>query len=354
MRKLSFRLEDSVNQIPRRGYVQTIASALLVLSLFSTATSVNAVDLLSPFKKMFNKEEEGIIWQDKDEFVKLVEQDWGRKHRRAPVNSHPVNLNPNNIAVVLESLRTWGPKKTSAEGKMVAIFTPEKISLLSGKLAQALSQAGLEQDAVFAVADTYQDLGNSGRRATGGRVFVHEGDLNIIFGDILSPAPEGKKQNTSHYSKPHRAGKRMESLGRAFRVASGPGIGFWKEKGSQREDWVVIDIPILSPGLPVAAEKNTQIPTPASSKLQENWQMREEMARLRKELEDSKNRQAAEEPAGIEPARATVPAPPARTETAEKSTMIEQRLSTLRSLHEKKLITDEEYEAKRKEILAEI
>lgn len=99
--------------------------------------------------------------------------------------------------------------------------------------------------------------------------------------------------------------------------------------------------------------------------------MRLEMARMRKQMESQQGAEAGPaappvpqpaEPVNAAPAplRAEPAAVPSETSAGAATSppagaqSMEQRLSTLQALHAKKLITDEEYAAKRKKILDEL
>ena len=74
------------------------------------------------------------------------------------------------------------------------------------------------------------------------------------------------------------------------------------------------------------------------------------MARLRKELKDKEQQTEMPQQQEVQP----IPQGAALPAGSDADDSIEYRLTRLKSLYEKKLITGEEYEAKRMEILGDL
>ena len=329
-----------------RGYSLHIAVKLLLFTTLVVNGAAAQADWLSPLKNMFGNDSELVIWQAPGQYVMVVDQDWLRHHKHPPKNSHPAKVNQREIAISLASLQVMD------QGNKVPVFTTNEVTLLAGKLVEALDKTHRDQDVVFAVVDQHQ-----GRLlSTAGRVFILNGKLNVILGDVLEPADKNPdSEHISFYNAPHRAGKRWEPIDSSLKIITGNGIAYQRNTTTTRNDWVVIDIPAVvaaykGPHIPVAetppAQAGTMPPDKASQLLQERREMLEEMARLKKELEEKD-------------AAAAVTAAPA--EEIKKipgggvaDISLENRLMLLKSLHEKKLITDAEYESKKKEILGDL
>ena len=344
-------IKPSLSRTPVRHPVLCL---LVGYCLLFAGGPVRAVDWLKPLK-VFGDEEEIVVWQGPGIYVKIVEQDRFKRYERPPKNEHPAAIGARDIGAVLASLKT---------GKDGSLFTSGEIAQVAPKLAEALGRVQPRQDVIFAVSDAQ---GKSGRRITAARAFVEAGQLNIVLGDTLQPGGESAPQIIDHRESPWRPGRRRETLDSSQPMGGGPGISFRAGARSPREDWAIIEVRTLA-----AAYRGPQIPlatAPAPAEgaavetnaqlLQERQQMRLEMARMRKQLDAQPGAATgpaappAPQPAAPTAApadiRASSPAPaPAGTQS------VEQRLSTLQSLHEKKLITDEEYAAKKKRILDEL
>jgi hypothetical protein len=378
-----------------------LLGGLLTAFLLAGTHPVAAVDLLSPFKNLLGSDDSTIIWRDNGAFVKITEQDWDRKHTKAPRNQHPAQINPNELALALAAIETWDTEGLS--NRQIHVFSQHSIQQLVTPLVEALNRADPDQDVVFAITDEHEEL--SGVRTTAGRMFMQDGELNIIFGDVL--ASGGYDDDTSHYAKPHRAGKRMESLSRSTRVAAGPGMRLWETEFSSRDDWLIVHMgqteaayrgaPIQSISPPVQAQSTARVApaasvasAPVSGDQLQRWQQREEMARARKQMEATQGAApAVVAPAAPAPAPvATTPAPAARpvpvpvrtpaptasaappiaaavqtapvynsslpTAESHNDKRVDERLTTLKSLHDRGLITKDEFDAKRREILDQL
>ena len=362
---------QTLTSVSRAGrnwhYLLKVTPVLFALLTVNTY----AVDLMAPFrglKGLFGDEDNVVVWQGQGQYIKIVEQDWDRDHKRAPKNDHPASISAPHIAVVLASLQAWRPEDSPESDRSVPLFTNEEVSLFSPMLADALTKAGPKQDVVFAFAGIHDDFSSDRNRTTAGRMFMNEGLLNIIFGDILQPT-DGDADDISHYAKPHRAGKRMEPTSRDIVVNIGLGIRHYTVFERPRVDWIMIDVPAM-----IAAYRGPEIITPApvvsvttpagDPLSKENRKLREELARLRKEnagstapaqaavaLPQIGNTQAAPFNADVSANRQI--SPPAVT-AAPAAADVQGRLQLLKELHDKGLITDQEYDAKRKEIVDQI
>jgi len=363
----------------------------LLLCLLFVCAPVQAVDWLAPLKG-FGKEPEIVVWQGPGMYVKIVEQDRYKKYERPAKNAHPAAISAQDIAVVLASLTTGNSGGTV--GKGAPLFTSGEIGQVAPKLAEAFAKAQERQDVIFAVSDAQ---GNPGRGITAARVFIEAGRFNLILGDALQPGGQGAPQLIDHEQAPWRPGRRREAMETAQSMGSTPGISFRPGARSPRYDWAIIDVRSLvatyrGPQVPLAtaaasapaggaeagAETNAQL-------LKERQQMRLEMARMRKQMESQQGESSTASPPPAAPESKPVAAPqsattvgtpgatapveprptPPVTAPAEVRTAVpapasagaqsmEQRLSTLQTLHAKKLITDEEYAVKRKKILDEL
>ena len=363
----------------------------LLLCLLFLCAPVQAVDWLAPLK-IFGKETEIVVWQGPGMYVKIVEQDRYKKYERPAKNDHPAAIGAKDIAAVLASLTTGNGG--GAADRNAPLFTSGEIGQVAPKLAEALGRAQSRQDVIFAVSDAQ---GKPGRGITAARVFVEAGRLNLILGDTLQSGGQGAPQLIDHDQAPWRPGRRRESMETAQSMGSAPGVSFRPGARSPRYDWAIIDVRSVvatyrGPQIPLATapgaaptggadagvETNAQL-------LQERQQMRLEMARMRKQLESQQGGASTANPppaaqesapiaapqaattegtpgatAPVEPRRSPAVAAPAQMRTAAPAAApagaqsMEQRLSTLQALHAKKLITDEEYAAKRKAILDEL
>ena len=309
--------------------INLLRLVLLLILLIPTGHAARA-DVLDPLKGLFSSDDEGVvIWSDgPDQYVKVVEQDRFKRYERPPRNEHPAKLNPADLAIVLASFKTKSA---------VQLIRPDKAALLSTKLVDAVSRIRNRDDVIFSIVDEYNTTKGSKRLLVAGRMFVNKDGLNVIFGPMLRPLPV----------EDFRPGRRKEREFPEAAVASGPGITYWGEKRFPREDWLIVDVPTVvaaykGPKMPEAVQEKTvaaaAAPT-ATAVSGEEIQLREELARERK--------RRAEMEKALE-IKSAVP------EKECEAKDYKQRLAIIKELYDEKLISDEEYAAKRRKILDEI
>lgn len=281
-------------------------------------------------------------------YVRLSEQD-DSLGAATPPNQHPVVLNAQEITNALNTLEVWDKKSfmnvfRKSEGA-VTVFSQSQAGTLGLYIAEGLKKATPRQDIEFVVARNEKGFMNIRETTyTAGRAFYLDGRLNVIIGDFAKPADRFQERVAQssgieeiHYFFAH--GKRAKSSGFDRSLMAKPGVGVMEAGGKPRFDWFLIDVPAASSAYiaSVDAAKATEESAAdraareeAERLAAERRELRAEMARMRKEMKEMSGDSAA--PAGN----------------------LEERLATLNELYEKKLISKEEYESKRKALLEEI
>ena len=240
-------------------------------------------------------------------------------------NAHPVQIGTDTLASMLAEVNM----RKSAGAKPEPLFSDDDVKVLSAWLANGLAAATPDQEVVFSYAQA-QGMGLfTLKYLTTGRVFYRDGHLNIIFG-VVEAVYEAEYLAEGRF-RPRPVGSRFMStmqneLDRQLvtdnQVLPGaPG----------RTDWLVLSVPT---GAHAPAPGQIQTPPPAQS------------TTLFQDLFQSKTPAPA-------PVQAAAPAPaptPAATPAATPAS-IEDRLSALKKLHDSGLITDQEFNDKRKQIL---
>lgn len=218
------------------------------------------------------------------------------------LNEHPARIDGETLRQLLAQLRT-----ESREGSQ-PLFAPDELAEVTEPLTQALANASADDDVL---------LLSSSRRGGGlltqpmavtARLFVQGGHLNVIVNDT----------RFEFYNRFRATGTAPEfTFG--SRQKAGAGVIQAGSGASRRPDWVALSL---------AANPR---PAPSSSGVPA----------------------AAVLPAGPAPVLAAEPAPAAlpRARDPHFADEIEQRLLTLKRLRDKGLISEEEYQNKRNEIL---
>jgi len=296
-----------------------LIAVLCTLLLFISGPSV----ALSLFK------DDSVIWQSETNvYFKYTAQDKGRTSS----NDHPAKLREKEISTALGQLTIQNKKDTTP------LFSDKQVNLLAQHLVTGLSNAAPDQDVSFALQKEKKRTTGLGlspdKLFVAGRAFYKDNRLNIIIGDYDRPRDIGFEAayDPTHvgivrYSFDH--GSRKQKA-KQFKVKLVKTSGI-ETKSSKFNNWLVIDLKVATKAL-VAQEKK--------QKQQAYEAKRDE---IREILASD----------GIIPSQPTTnttvsTTPDTRTPTPEK------RLTTLKSLNDKGLITDKEYADKRAQILDEI
>ena len=254
---------------------------------------------------------ESVVWASRGQFIKAVD-------REGPTaNQHPVSLSDSRLRAELATLKV----KLPGIAKPVPIFGVGELENLGTQIPAGLRQAGPDQDLVFAVIGEIPYLLGLAKKdvVTTGRVFYQDNRLNLILGLVREMID---KQLDSRL-QPFTPGSRLQAAALPGAVTStSPAVSF----RANRPDWITMVVP----------EGGTETPEP--------------------QAEPQPMPQKAVPQAGTPPERMDqAPAPaPVRNGTVQPERSIEERLRILGELKAKGLITEEEYRAKKTEILKEL
>jgi len=245
-----------------------------------------------------------------------------RESGAAP-NQHPFNVAPAALRAMLERMQL-------VSAKPEPLFTAKQLDEIIAPLATALGQANAEQDVSFAVSDQFGYLGPLASRAvTTARVFHRDGRLDVIAGLVRRDFES--QFRGSGVLIPFEPGQRAKPVERGAKLAVAAGNG-----NQVRDDWIALSTSVVAtaPGgaAPAAAAPATA-PAPAAA---------------------AATAAGAAAPAPVPaPSAAPTPAPPAKdAEALYRSTA--DRLRALDKLRSDGLITEAEYQEKRRQILREL
>ncbi len=322
------------------------AVALLVLILATAGCSM----LPTHTQK---DETDAMIWKHRDQFVRLESVSPG--DGLAAKNDHPFDLEPGRLREVLASLSVFYPEKE----KTRPLFSSDELKILDESLSKGLASAAPAQDVAFAVVGIHREAFSvfQDRSVTSGRVFFLDGRLNLVLGQVHAPYDEEEDRRTHPFDTGSRKSPSSSPWGtEKWEIAPHEGLAFKKQGGVTRADWLLIDLASElwkgRPGLgqeagesiDAALDQLNEIGDKSSKIGAEQEQLRQEMDAMKQELEQIRSAPPAPVPETAEASEAAVPG----------LKEIETRLLRLRYLLDKRLITPEEYQAKRKEILDEL
>lgn len=237
------------------------------------------------------------IWQSRDQFVALERQDVPPSGTVA-INNHPVQLSPDRLAAMLASIEF-----SSEEGsKPEQLITNESLEVLVPQLVQGFRRAAPGEDVTFAIIGLHKSMLGFAKSAkvTTGRAFYQGGRLNVIFGLVRKEFNEREDRRLS----PFTPGTRQKAPQDGWMLLAQPGRnGFTLS----RKDWVTFS---------------------------DEWRAAVARTPVSEQIVPS------------------VPTTPARSDKQDKDTRSPvERLTTLNELKGKGLISEEEYQGKRLQIL---
>lgn len=315
-----------------------------------------ALDLLPGFGTSAGKA--AVIWSSGDQYVRLVPQ--GEVNGKAPApNDQPVHLDPAQLRMALAGIaRVDGNNKVASQAKTTPVFSAGELDVLALALVRGLAQARPDQDLVFMVRGIPKSTGHRKLQAVAGRVFFHAGRLNLIFGDVGKLVGFASIRDVGGYditpdmrTHPIHVGERAKALPHDWVLSLREGMSFHSSgaRGVLRDDWLELDLPKVVAGLqrPAVAAPQPAVATAALAgarhRLREQTmelvaqrqQMQLQLAQMRKQLSQMQSRHLE-----------------TTTEAGPRGAVA--RLSLLDKLRREKLITQQEYDAKRREILGQL
>lgn len=238
-------------------------------------------------------------------------------------NAHPRSLNAEPLARLLNRITQ------SVNGKSLPVLGEDAANELARGLVAAIGKADAQQDVLFFMSSR----GNSGMFANrvghSGTAFVDEQGLNLIFGEANVDFFTAWK--ASHIARPFDFGSRA----RASKVLlAGEGMAH------PRADWVVI--PLGTPAAVAPPPPPLTVGGPATVQA----------------VGDITNYQSVGNAPAAAPARMAAPAQNPVSAGGERGEAFfqaqEARLKGLKRLREQGLLSEDEYQAKRKEILKDL
>jgi hypothetical protein len=296
--------------LPRRAAPLALAAAALVFAAAGRAQPQS----VHPFGRTITVVPDSaaarvvkVVYQGTYDRVRIERAEAG-----APALRHPVTpLSAEQLRGALAALRR-------VDGSERELFNADELAVIVPPLVQALGEVTPQQEVSFAVTGRHGALGPLVERSvTTGRLFRDDGGLQLIVG--LGQKPFESEYLGSGVLIAFEPGRRAAPVSPALK------IGAQGTSGQRRADWVAL---ALAPagGAAAAAPPAGAPAVPAAA------------------------------PAAAAPTPPTTPGPAAaqpapRTRDAAFLAEQEERLKTLKRLRDQNLITEEEYQQKRREIL---
>lgn len=314
-------------------------SSWLRLSFFLLLTlclvACGGGSLIAKKKVDSNNEKSRVLWEEGEQYVRLSSSD------RVADNQHPIAITAKDMRTVLESLLV--PERQFISKKLSPVFSPAEIQVLSSALTEGLTLARPDQDITFVTIGLHRGIFTKVHEVNTGRVFFKDGKLQIIFGMLHEEVRDQDRQTGEQIDRrlhPFVVGSRLLETKLSSTIALEDGKAFYldPEGGKEREDWLVLDVPtILARANHDHNASDGQI---NSSFLEDITHSRQETQNLKKDLANIKEVVFELKERLLE------------LQQGDKSAAtIEKRLRSLKDLRDSGLISSDEYQNKRRQLL---
>lgn len=311
-----------------------------------------------------------IIWQGGIDYVGLEPVDI-----KNTSNDHPVKISQQEIFEYLGSIQLTDPDKNlisldfldffsndTDEFTESRLFNRGELVKLSKHVATAFSKAGKNQDVVFSITSSHEKMLGKGSLSTSGRLFFSEGKLNMIIGELRVDIERKYRMRGGYSDVPEKidyhklknfrldTGSRKSESDLDYTFVTDDSHQLKANKNKVREDWLLINVALLRNEITQHKEKERRkdniVDETVDLKQQTNQidveqeQLKRKVDRLERVLE------------AREKSERTSQAGNADTVSSERS--VEQRLTELKALNDKGIISEEIYKQKMKEILEDL
>jgi hypothetical protein len=296
------------------------ASAILVLLLAASAAACHAPEWKQ--KLTYARFPVAVYVEHRERDDALVPQGF----------AHPVQVSPEEMTVFLGSLRytAWGLFKGS---RVEALFEENELPEVAGPLAAALKKVGPDERVRFLVSRKSRSALNMGPTGVSGVLFAPSPDrLDLAF-DLLD---EGLPDDTSPRTISFRQDP-VEITGRKEELIVPAWASIVKAEGNDfHPRWVEVERRVLA----TAKLERPEPPAPAAAS-----------GTPPSAPAPAQGTQPA--PGGAQPAVATAPSPPAppASPALPDAEVLKRKLQNLDELKRQGVISQEEYDARRKDIL---
>ena len=282
-----------------------------------------------------NVVESQTLWnKNRNVYIKIIETEYN--------NDHPLNLEAEGLLPLMASLKIDGRDSED----LSVLFNKEQLQIITRLLPKAFASLSPNQEIVFVLDRKERGLAMLGSRESfvAGRIFYHNGALNIILGDIDKPRDyayesvyDPTTQGLVSYDFNHGERKReQQNLKLSLTIDE----DYTLVAEAQSPRWLSINVDAFNQQLMNIQQINNQ------RSVTKDFVTRDEMkAIIGTNTQSQKNHQ------DLPPTKA-VAETQARPESAPTS--LESRFKTLNSLKEQGLITEQEYQTKRQELLSEL
>lgn len=257
-----------------------------------------------------------LIWRESDDYIRV--------EAASASNQHPVTFSAEQLTKLLGRFQ-----KVERNQKPSAYFSEEEIQRIAVAATGLFASADSKTEVVF--ASSYRPGGFilQPRLLNTGRLFVENGRLNLLIGMCAALPEDPALQDKIRFKELDQGSRSAQAQGLRCQLVDADGA----QRVNNRPDWLRLDINVA-----LSTAQQPKLPTSSAPALT-----------FGQTTEPAKPI-AAPIPVAV-PATAAPSQPAARPTLAFPPSDAEERLTTLKRLHSKGLISDAEYDQKRAEVL---
>lgn len=266
--------------------------------------------------------------------VRLVPQGTEKAKR----NQHPAAFQPDQVQALIASLRV-----KASGGETVSLTSSARMSSLARGLSKAFAQAGSRQDVAFVVFRRGGGMFDGSRHVTSGRLFYRDNTLNIIFGAFdkkVGPFEKVAMKSLTFGSRGQAGSANTQAL---LDAAS------WHYQGDRR-DWV--EMPATKAAIASAVQAAPEIIE--STEGQSGRSFDYGPAAVKANTGGATQAPATPSTDNRKNSRVPTSADDATPAASSDWGRIEERLSQLKRLRDKNLITADDYQNKKDALLQQL
>ena len=265
------------------------------------------------------------------------------------LNNHPIKISEDILRKMLKQLSY----KYDRDQPEIPLFSKKELMLLTEHVPKALMMAKPTEDITFVIKGSHASArwSFSEERLTAGRLFVANNQLNLIIGAVqVSLQPTLDEQ---YMGNVWETTKLVYDIGHRKKVAEYEGMivvynqnkkGIYR-KNNERKDWFVFTN---------AAYKAAKEEINVKKLPKEQYKtLQQQIDSLQKQLnkQPSQKRNVPSPSPQPPPQKKKEPVVSKKQTSKDKSRVLEQRLNTIDNLYKKGILSEEEYQRKRIEIL---
>ncbi len=324
---------------------------------------------------------EKIVWQGGYDYVAIVPTD---KANRLP-NNHPVQISPRDIYTLLSSIRLSKDEggffntdffdsnsddenseydsETRSRHPQNKFFSTSELRKISGPISKALAKLQPGEDITFSVSGQHELYFGKNIRSSTARIFYLDNKLHIIFGTTYADISKkyfraGGTTNVAGQAETNdlkrfrlKVGSRSDKSRLKTKFMTDDFHQLYIQNNKKRHDWLVIDTPRFMDSIEKnkISEKQTPRTTGEARELQSQTQkIDQEQQLLNKKIERlEREMQAREKNSQNENSNSY-------SRRVKPTATLEERLSTLKELHKKGMVSDKAYNEKVRLLLKEL